>query len=716
MNNITKISALSLAAALILGMTGCSDTSTDTLTDPNVSSVVSGKAIDGYLIYSTVCLDLSNDGYCQIGEEPVTSTDINGSFTLTVTPEQKAHTGYATAPLLVYSGYDSDTNSDFIGKLKAPFDETQAQINITPITTMVEAMVAKGETITSAENAVRNMLGLPDTTDLGADPIQEAETNSTLLVSALQLQKSLEIYASSLKDVNLSKSQHEIVEDLYENLALQLQNQPDSNLTSVLSEIAYNHDDLDDSDYYNAKEVTDKIEHIIDNDYKDDYSIDTEVIGTTISAIQKEIETHVIDGNSSIDEISFDDILNKSFTLLYAEEILDMVDYEGSDSEFDVLAQKIKTTLEDAGMQNSFLSAVEEITALKGSEDRDVAYIGLQYEAKMNAYEKYADDLYAFVNAEAIAWDVPMSIYSFDEHGENDEFGYTKRSLLENNVFEESAMVYNSQTNAFESSVFEGDDYMTLIDGNWTPESNTSAYTLSSDSTELLVNNMKVKLIQKIDLTTQMNEDVSDEIEDIFEEFYKNDDDSNGYVSFSSGAEAYVLAFEEEERYTLSKTPYYFNSTDTSSTYSSLQSFVEAKTGTNYVYIDSQYLSFVLPDEGITIDINATGTMSNMATWEVRYIPNTTELAIFIKPYATYYDDSHEEIFFTLYNGAVHQGEYDKEIHEYEISDDLEFNEVALKDILNSLNSIDTSNSTDTSSSMDDYTDSSDSTDTSTTP
>ena len=697
MNNILKTSALSLSAALVLGMSGCSDTTTDT--SDATDSTVSGKAVDGYLIYSTVCLDLSNDGFCQIGEEPVTSTDINGSFTLTVTTEQKTHAGYATAPLLVYGGYDSDTNSDFIGKLKAPFDETQPQINITPITTMVEAMVAQGDTITAAENAVKNMLGLPDTADLGADPIQEAETNSTLLVSALQLQKSLEIYASSLKDVNTSKSQNDLLEDLYESLAFALQEQQttnsDSNLTVILGKVADNHDDLDDSDHDNATELTNKVEYIIKSDYEEDDSIDTEVIGTKIGAIQKEIELHVIDGNSTLDELDFDDITSKDFKLLYAEEILDMVDYEGSDSAFDALAEKIATILENAGMQNSFLPIADEIAALKGSTEADVMTIGLQYEAKMNGFEDDADDLDSFVNAQTIAWDAPMTVYNFD-YDENDAIGYRVNSLLEDGVLEESLMVYNPTTKVFEA---KSEDYsqMTLVDGNWTQESNTSAYTLSSDSTELSVNDVNIKLIQKIDLATQADEDLFDEIKDVFEDVLGDrfeeihDDESSQYVSFSSGAEAYVLAFKGEESYRLSSTPLTYSS-DVNTTYSSLQSFIEAKTGTSliYGYDDDHGISFNLPDGGVSIDINATGTMSNMATWEVRYIPNTTELAIFIKENTYSYDDSHEEIFFTLYNGAVHQGEYFKASSKYEISDNLEFNDIALNDIVNAIASANT--------------------------
>ena len=90
-NSLFKGIMLSVAVSAVL--TGCgSETKSDiNLDDENIDKIVkattiSGKAIDGYLQYSTVCLDISQDGYCQ-STEPMTTTLKDGSFTLDISPE-----------------------------------------------------------------------------------------------------------------------------------------------------------------------------------------------------------------------------------------------------------------------------------------------------------------------------------------------------------------------------------------------------------------------------------------------------------------------------------------------------------------------------------------------------------------------------------------------------------------------------------------------------
>ena len=77
----------------------------------------------------------------------MTLTDEDGGFTLTVSSDHKAHTNYSTAQLLVYGGQDSDTGTDFIGKLKAPNDGEK--VNVTPLTTLVAEIVADTTTTTT---------------------------------------------------------------------------------------------------------------------------------------------------------------------------------------------------------------------------------------------------------------------------------------------------------------------------------------------------------------------------------------------------------------------------------------------------------------------------------------------------------------------------------------------------------------------------------------
>ncbi|MEA2027969.1 MAG: hypothetical protein U9N49_03215, partial [Campylobacterota bacterium] len=59
--------------------------SEDQKTIENAEILISGKAVDGYLRFSTLCLDLNDDGLCQVESEPTTSTNANGSYALTIT-------------------------------------------------------------------------------------------------------------------------------------------------------------------------------------------------------------------------------------------------------------------------------------------------------------------------------------------------------------------------------------------------------------------------------------------------------------------------------------------------------------------------------------------------------------------------------------------------------------------------------------------------------
>ncbi len=371
-------------------MGGCSD-SDPVVTDPVVTEVnsIGGKAIDGYLVYATVCLDLSNDGYCQIGDEPATSTDENGTFSLTLTAEQKAHSGYATAPLLVYGGYDIDTNTDFTGKLKATFNES-AEVNITPLTTMVEAMVASGETEADAEAAVIGMLGLPAGTDLGADPIVTAETDPALLIAALQLQKSLEILAEALEAAGLTESQDDLLEGLYASLATQLVASTDLDLDSALGAVVAADGNLTADALGSATALTGQIELIVGTDG----TTDTAVIGTQIGAVQEEIVVNVIDGNESIGDQNLTAVTNKSFSLLHAEEILRMLALGLTDAEFNALALKVRAVFIAGGMsETEFLPVETEIALLKASPDADVRDVGNRFEEKMMGFESDASGL-----------------------------------------------------------------------------------------------------------------------------------------------------------------------------------------------------------------------------------------------------------------------------------------------------------------------------------
>jgi uncharacterized FlaG/YvyC family protein/predicted lipoprotein with Yx(FWY)xxD motif len=222
----------SYSVILVLALIGCgggssgNPVSTVKKDDPNVSSntQITGKAVDGYLNQSIVCLDLSLDGYCQIASEPTANTDVNGSYTLTLTDIHKNHTNFDKAAILVYDGFDTSTNKRFEGKLQAPNDGEA--INVTPMSTILHKTVEKQSKdsdltkvqikakIEESKTKLQKIFKL-DGIDLGADPI--ALSDSSLLEASLALQKSVQTMAKA-NNVNSTKSESDLTEEIFEAL------------------------------------------------------------------------------------------------------------------------------------------------------------------------------------------------------------------------------------------------------------------------------------------------------------------------------------------------------------------------------------------------------------------------------------------------------------------------------------------------------------------
>ncbi len=148
-----------------------------TTTEPTVVTL-SGKAIDGYISGATVFLDADNDGSLDTGET-WTLTDSQGNYTLSSTD--------TTSPVVLFGGTDISTNRPLVGTLKAPAGSTV----VTPLTTMVQSMVASGLSEASAQSQVALMLGisnLPDLTDF--DPVaQSSSASSSTVTQAAEVMK-----------------------------------------------------------------------------------------------------------------------------------------------------------------------------------------------------------------------------------------------------------------------------------------------------------------------------------------------------------------------------------------------------------------------------------------------------------------------------------------------------------------------------------------------
>ncbi|WP_454732000.1 MULTISPECIES: hypothetical protein [Cupriavidus] len=141
-------------------------------TNPH-TSVITGKAIDGYLVGAKVCLDLNTNGTCDNGE-PTGVTDANGGFSL---PYSDNATGER---LLVQVTPDTRDLSRPDG-FRFPASFTLSAIagsatsqNVSPFTAMVVAQMEAGMTETEAIAAVQALLGGP--VDLAADYVATGDT------------------------------------------------------------------------------------------------------------------------------------------------------------------------------------------------------------------------------------------------------------------------------------------------------------------------------------------------------------------------------------------------------------------------------------------------------------------------------------------------------------------------------------------------------------
>ena len=388
-NLISKNILLSLTTITALSLSSCGGGG-GTTTPIAQELEVKGKAIDGYLVKSTVCLDLNMDNYCVVDDEPFATTDEHGSFKLTITPEQQKHANFDVAPLLVYGGYDSDKGEGvfFTGKLRAV--RGGSVINITPTTTVVEKMVREQNlTHEDAQKAVREMLELPESTDLGEDPMELAEKGEKSLLNAnLKLHKSLELMANTLnKAVETTQKANEIldatnklIDDLYAKLAEVYQKDTTKKIDNILEEVI---DSKKFADKENMKTKTKVFGEKLDDFIEKEDFVNSERFGAQISTLQHII----IDGSVFIDDKGktiikdemgepIPDDFFDDFRVMHGFEILDIIGYNKND--FDKMAKTIADILEKAGMEDKYLPIEKEIEALKSNPETKM--IGERFE------------------------------------------------------------------------------------------------------------------------------------------------------------------------------------------------------------------------------------------------------------------------------------------------------------------------------------------------
>jgi len=179
-----------------------------------------GIAVDGYLQGATVFLDLNRNNTLDAGE-PSTTTDASGRYTLDYSTVTGGITGL---PVVITGGIDSDTGFAFTGKLSAPADTaTSAQV-VTPLTTLVDALIAQGlaSNATAAKQMVASALGL--TVDqLATDPVAAIANNPGIYTTTVALQRAILMLASA--NARPGESVHETQERVIRALATAISSQ-----------------------------------------------------------------------------------------------------------------------------------------------------------------------------------------------------------------------------------------------------------------------------------------------------------------------------------------------------------------------------------------------------------------------------------------------------------------------------------------------------------
>jgi len=329
-NSVYKSLVISVALSALIS--GCgSSSSTDRNDDPAKSNktTISGKAIDGYLQYATVCLDLNKDGYCQ-ATEPSSQTKKDGSFKIDISADIKNDPAYQKAMLLVYGGKDVDTGKDFIGKLLAPKDSDV--VNITPLTTIVAKKVESEidskelskeeieEKIKKAKEEVAQKLGLK-VEDIDKDIVSLSKKDKKPLIEALKIQKTIEAIADS--------EDSDKIEKLYKKLAQNIDKANDS-------------DDLLDKSFKDEKDILKKVKKMnknIEKILKKD--LDAQKAALLIREDIKKIKE-----NKDIPEVD-DSIFNKSEDEWKSEFIKADLEDIGANVDEETI-QKLKDKLKDA--------------------------------------------------------------------------------------------------------------------------------------------------------------------------------------------------------------------------------------------------------------------------------------------------------------------------------------------------------------------------------
>ncbi|QND87095.1 Uncharacterized protein ChrSV_4877 [Chromobacterium vaccinii] len=178
-SSLSSLLAVTSSALLLSACGGGGGDSGTPSTPPAPTQQVSGKAIDGYLVGATVCLDLNDNGVCDPGE-PSTTTQADGSYSLpvngTVTGKKLLVVVTPATKDLSRPGYTFPASFS----LSTILSDTANQ-HVTPLTSMVAAQMEAGLSRSAAEQNVTTLLG--GSVDLNGDYIAGQDQATSALAS-----------------------------------------------------------------------------------------------------------------------------------------------------------------------------------------------------------------------------------------------------------------------------------------------------------------------------------------------------------------------------------------------------------------------------------------------------------------------------------------------------------------------------------------------------
>jgi hypothetical protein len=162
------------------------------------SSVLSGLAVDGYVQGATVFLDINKNGVLDAGE-PSAITDATGKYTLDYSAVNTSVTGL---PIVVTGGIDTDTGNAFTGQLSARVDKATTGQVVSPLTSLIDAVIAQGlaADVDAAKTMIASGLGLTVALlrlVLTSDPVAAIASNPAIYSTAVTLQRSVQLLASA---------------------------------------------------------------------------------------------------------------------------------------------------------------------------------------------------------------------------------------------------------------------------------------------------------------------------------------------------------------------------------------------------------------------------------------------------------------------------------------------------------------------------------------